>query len=248
MGSARTVLDQVHSLAKIDELAREPGRYADAVDADLASLPTVPIDLGEGRERPPSIAAALPMLEARDHELAAALAHVDASLTRFMRVRLDHALAADTSADAAIPIPTRNVFASTLGKYAGDLGLLGQRVRDQAARGRARDPDAVAASVVDAARVTLELREALRAPVLELVRQHGKATLPLAEQAAMDRRRDDAERKRWSALRRDLELLSSRPDHVSSGPLAARLGTWDEQIDEPPAEAEASFADMIEMD
>ena len=102
VGSARTVLDQVHSLAKIDELTREPRRYADAVREDLAALPNVPGEPGD----PLPLGAALPILEGRDHELATALAHIDASMTRVMRVRLDHALAADTSADAALPVPT----------------------------------------------------------------------------------------------------------------------------------------------
>lgn len=233
MGSARTVLDQVHSLAKVDELAREPGRYARAVADDLVTV---------------SAGADLPGIEARDHALASALAHIDAAMTRVMRVRLDHALASDASADAAIAVPTRNVFASTLGKYAGDLGLLGERVRDLAARGRARDPGAVATLVVDAARATLDLRDALRAPVLDLVGAYAGELAPVAQRTAIDRTRSDSERKRWSALRRDLELLVSKPEHISSAPLAERLAAWDEQIDEPPPEPDVSFADMIELD
>src|SRR5204862_7375897 len=138
-------------------------------------------------------AAVLPDLEVRDHALAVALAHVDATMARVMRIRLDHALASDPAADAAIAPPTRNVFTSTLGKYANDLPLLAQRVRDAAARGGARDPDAVAALVVEAARSTLALRQALRGPVLELVRDLAKSALPDVQRAATDRKRDDAE-------------------------------------------------------
>jgi hypothetical protein len=43
-------------------------------------------------------------------KLAAALGRIDAMIARAMRIRLDHALAADTSIGA----PTRSVFASTI--------------------------------------------------------------------------------------------------------------------------------------
>lgn len=224
--SSRVVLDQVHSLANIEGLESDPASYAEAVAEEIAP------------------AGSLAEIEARDHELAVALAHIDTTMTRVMRVRLDHALASDSS----IAAPTRTVFASTLGKYANDLPLLAQRVRDQATRGGAPDPDDIAARVVDAGRATLALREALRTPVLELVRSLATATRADAERNAIDRDRSDGERKKWSAVRRDVEILIASPVHICSAPLATRLAALPEQIDEPPAGPEVSFADMIELD
>jgi hypothetical protein len=62
-------------------------------------------------------AATLAELEARDAARAGALVRIDAMIARAMRIRLDHALAADTSIGA----PTRSVFASTIVGYAGRL-------------------------------------------------------------------------------------------------------------------------------
>jgi hypothetical protein len=224
--SSRAVLDQVYSLARIEALEADPGAYASAVAAEIAP------------------AGSLAELEARDHQLAVALAQIDTAMTRVMRVRLDHALASDTS----IAPPTRTVFASTIGKYTHDLPLLAQRVCEQATRGGATDPEDVAITVVDAARRTLALREALRAPALALIRSLATATRPDIERNAMDRERSDAERKKWSALRRDVETVIATPTHVSSAPLATRLAALPEQIDEPPPGPEVTFADMIELD
>ncbi len=224
--SSRAVLDQVHSLAKIEGLEADPGAYAAAVADEIAA------------------ASSLAELEARDHELAVALAHIDTTMIRVMRVHLEHALADDTS----IGGPTRSVFASTIGKYANDLPLLAERAREQAVRGGAKHPDDTATLVILAAQATLALREALRTPVLELVRALATATQPDAERNAIDRDRSDAERKKWSALRRDLETVVASPAHISSAPLATRLAALPEQIDEPPAGPEVSFADMIELD
>lgn len=147
MSSARRYLDQVHSLPRLDAL--DAGEYARLVAAEL----------------PPT--ASLTDLEARDAQLAAAHEQLDVMIARAMRIRLDHVLAADTS----IPAPTRNVFATTIVGYAGRLPLLAQRARDVAARGGAKDADAVAELVVDAARAVLDLRDAMRAGLLELVRE-----------------------------------------------------------------------------
>jgi hypothetical protein len=226
VASSRAVLDQLQSLARIEGLESDPAAYARAVADELVPA----VSLGE--------------LEARDHELAVALAQIDTAMTRVMRVRLDHALASDTS----IAAPTRTVFASTIGKYTHDLPLLAQRVREQAERGGAAYPEDVATLVVQAARATFALREALRTPVLELVRSLATTTKPDAERNAIDRERSDPERKKWSALRRDLETVIASPTHVASAPLATRLAALSEQIDEPPAGPEVSFADLIEMD
>jgi hypothetical protein len=238
VGTARTLLDQVHSLARVSELEANAGAYAEAISDELPA--------GPDREQP--YAGALPAHEARDHALASALAHIDTTISRVMRIRLDHALASDPAADAALAAPTRNVFASTLGKYAHDLSLLAQRVRDTVARAGSRQPDAVAALVVDAAQSTLALRDALRGPVLELVRNVARSALPDAQAAATDRKRDDTERTRWSALRRELETLTARPEQVATAPLAQRLAALPAELDELPPEPDVSFADMIEMD
>jgi hypothetical protein len=147
-------LDHVQSLAAIEALV--PEAYAAEVAARLPD---------EG--------------EARDAALAAALAHIEATSARIMRIRLDHALAADTSIGA----PMRRVFAQTVVAYVADLDLLARRALDVAARGGAGDPAGVAQLVVDAARATLVLRDALRRPVLALVRERAEAALADAEPA-----------------------------------------------------------------
>ena len=68
-----------------------------------------------------------------------------------------------------------------------------------------------------------------------------------ADARARDRKLDDAVRKKWSAWRRELEAVASDPMRVTS-PIATRLASWPEQIDEPAPEAEVTFADMIEID
>lgn len=233
MDEARELLDQAVSLSRIAEIEADPARYARAV---AVALPIVAYDQ--------PLAVVITDHEARDHELAVALAHIDTAIARIMRTRLEHALASDTSVAA----PTRNVFASTVGKYANDLPLLAERVRDVAARGGSHDPDTTATRVVDTARATLALREALRAPVLDLVRELATAARPAIQRLATDRRKDDAERTRWSGLRRDVDTVIARPEHVTSAPLSTRLAALPAELDELPAEPEVSFADMIEID
>jgi hypothetical protein len=160
-----------------------------------------------------------------------------------MRIKLDHTLATDTS----LPPVTRKMFAQTVASYADDLGLLERRVRDVAARG-AIDPDAIARTVVDAARATLVLRDALRGGVLELVRSLATAALADVDRKARDKTRQDAERTQWSAVRRDLEVLAAEPDRIEAAPFAARVASWPEQLDEPAAEPEVHPADLIELD
>ena len=158
--TARNLLDQVHSLARIE--AFEPERHAAALAAELPPATT-----------PAEIAT-------RDALLAAALAEIDAMTARVMRIRLDHALASDSS----IGPPTRSVFASTIVGYAADLPLLAQRAHDVALRGGAGEPDRVAERVVEAARATLELRDATRAGVLALSRETRLAAEELERKAA----------------------------------------------------------------
>jgi hypothetical protein len=224
MGRAQHLLDQAQSLAAIDAL--DPAAHASELAAELAPAGT------------------LADLEARDARLAAAVASIEAAITRVMRIRLDHALAADTS----IAAPTRRVFAQTISSYAGRLELLEQRARDVAANGGARDPDAIAVLVTDAAAASLALREALHAGVLGLIRGLATASIPDADRCARDRTRSDAERKRWSAARRELEALVADPTRIASAAWAARVQAFPEQLDEPAPEPEPSLADLIELD
>ena len=214
-------LDRVQSATSIEALEAEPACYADELARELPAE-----------------------LEARDAVLAQALRHVDDTATRIMRILLDHALAHDSSLAA----PTRKVFTSTIVSYAGRLDVLEARVRDLAARGGARDPDAVAGAVSGAARRTLALRDAVREPVLVLIRERATAAIPDADRHARDRKLADAERKRWSAVRRDLEAIAEQPERVLAAPFAARVAAWPEQIDEPDPEKEPTLAELIELD
>ena len=49
----------------------------------------------------------------------------------------------------------------------------------------------------------LNLRDGLRAGVLALIRALAEAAVPETARRARDRQRDDVERRRWSAMRRD---------------------------------------------
>lgn len=226
MTASRSVLDQAYSLARIAELEADPTAFVRALAGELSPANT------------------LADFAAREAALVAALEQIDAASARVMRLRLDHALASDTS----IAQPTRNVFASTIVAYAQNLALLEQRARDVASRGGANDPDQVAAVVVEAARATLALREALRRYVLALIRDLASASVADADRSARDRKLDEAERKQWSAVRRDLETVATDPQHVLTASRAARLAALPEQLDEPDPEREVSFADMIEID
>lgn len=222
--SAQDVLDRVQSLAAVEAL--EPAQYARQLAAELAP------------------AASLAELEVRDAAFAGALRRIDDMIARVMRLRLEHVLAAD----ASIGAPTRRVFASTIVNYAQDLSLLAGRARDLAARGGAADPAAIGDAIVEAARATLELREALRGPVLELVRALATAAIPAANRRARDRDLGDAERKRWSAARRDFEMIADDPSRVLAAAMAARLAAWPEQLDDPEPAPEVPLAELIELD
>ncbi|TMQ09073.1 MAG: hypothetical protein E6J90_16080 [Deltaproteobacteria bacterium] len=81
MSAAQHILDQAYSLPRIEALAAEPGVYAARLREELPS------------------AATLAALEARDAALARALGRIEAMVAA-MRIRLDHALATDTSIGA----------------------------------------------------------------------------------------------------------------------------------------------------
>jgi hypothetical protein len=226
MSAAQHLLDQVQSLARLEALEADPAAYAEHLASELGA------------------AATLAELDARDARLRDALAQLDAMIERAARIRLDHALAADT----AIAAPTRKVFATTIVAYAGRLELLEARARDVAARGGAADPDQVAARVGDEARAVLAMRAAVRTGVLALIGGLAATAAPIADRHARDRALDELTRKRWSAARRDLEAIASAPESIASAPMSARLAAWPEQLDEPDPEREPTFADMIELD
>lgn len=217
-------LDGIHSLAALAAL--DPGAYAAEVAAST----------------PPAVTLA--ELEARDAYLIAALTRIDDAIGRFMKIRLDHVLASDTSIGA----PTRKVFAQTIASYATNLGALGDRVRDLATRGRATNPEAVVDAVLDAARATLADRDALRASVLAHIAALASVGIVQADHQARDTTLTEASRKKWSAVRRDFEVLVDEPGKIQAAPFAARIASWPEQLDEPPAKPEVHPSDLIELD
>ena len=218
------MLDSIHSLAGLDAL--QLAAYTEAIVNGT----------------PPAVTLA--ELEARDAYLAAALTRIDDALPRFMKLRLDRALADDVSLGA----PTRKVFAQTVASYADNLGSLGDRVRDLAVRGRAPDPEAVTSAVLDAARATLADRDALRAGVLAHIAGLATAGVAQADHQARDRTLSEAQRTKWSAVRCDCEVLAQEPAKLLAAPWAARIASWPAQLDEPPVAPEVHPADLIELD
>lgn len=224
MSAAQQLLDQLQSMPRIE--AFDPALYASHLASELPGAET------------------LADLEAGDVRLRDALAAIDAATERVARIRIDHALADDTS----LPAATRKLFATTVLSYADRLELLAARAQDAASRGGSIYPADVAYRLTDAARAAITLRVSARDAVLALVRSQSAAALPIAAAHARDRRLDDAVRKRWSAARRDLEILASDPARITVAPLPARLAAWPDQIDDPDPANEPTFADMIELD
>jgi len=222
----KAILDQVHSLAAAEALAQDRARFTAALgDAFPASLEVETLD-------------------ASDALLRGTLAEIDALATRVMRLRLEHALADEP----ALPAPTQRVFAQTITGYVRQLALLEERALDVAPRGGARDPAQAARRVVEAARATLALRAALRDDVLGVARASAAGSIAEVDRRARDRTRPDDERRRWSAIRRDLEALAAEPTRLETAPLAARLAALPAQLDEPDPGPETSFADFLELD
>lgn len=226
MSSAQDVLDRVHSLEQLEALEAEPGAVVERLRSEFPA------------------ATCFADLETRDAAVSSILVAIDVMCARAMRLRLDHVLAADTSIGA----PTRKVFALTVTSYANNLALLAERARDIAERGRAADPDAIADVIVAAARSILDLRDAIRAGVLALIRDLANAAIPEADRRARDRKLPDLERKRWSAARRDLQATMADPDRVRTAPMATRLAALPVELDEPPPEPEPGFKDLLELD
>jgi hypothetical protein len=94
----------------------------------------------------------------------------------------------------------------------------------------------------------LALRAAVRAGVLALIRDLAHAAAPDADRRARDRNLDEPVRRRWSAVRRDLEAVAADPARVLAGAMPARLAALPDQLDEPDPEREVTFADMLELD
>jgi hypothetical protein len=224
--SAKSLLDRVHSRAAIAEL--DAAEYERLLAQEVTS----------------SEELSLALLEQRDAGIRRAIADIEELATRAMRIELDHVLADDTS----IATPTRKVFAATIASYAHNIALLEDRARDIAARGGAREPAAVASAVVAAANQTFAVRGALISLVLQLAHDLARVAVADADKRAKDRTLDEASRKRWSAVRRELEAIVADPVRIAAAPWATRIAEHPEQIDEPPPEAEVTFADMIELD
>ncbi|HEX4419683.1 MAG TPA: hypothetical protein VH165_17335 [Kofleriaceae bacterium] len=259
MTAAQHLLDQVQSIARIEALEADPAAYAACLADELGAAgalapPGTPetAETAETLATPDTVATpdtlatpdTVDGLEARDAQLRHALAQLDAMIERAARIRLDHALADD----AAIATPTRKVFATTILGYAGRIELLEARAREVAARGGARDPDAVAGRVAEVARAVLALREAMRGGVLDVIRGLAAAAVPIADRHARDRRLAEPVRRRWSAARRDLEAIAGQPEAIAAAAMATRLGAWPDQLDEPDPAREPTFADLIELD
>ena len=218
-------LDGIHSLSALAAL--DPGGHA----AEVAASTPAAVTIAE--------------IEARDAYLTGALGRIDDVVSRFMKVRLDHVLASDSSIGA----PTRKVFAQTVASYATNLGGLAERVRDLATRGRSPDSEGIATAVVEAARATLADRDALRAGVLAHISALATIGVVQADHQARDATIGESTRRRWSALRRDFEVLVEQPEKIQAAPFAARVASWPvEQLDEPPAKPEVHPSDLIELD
>ena len=162
------------------------------------------------------------------------------SPTRSCRsTRSPHARCASLIADSALPPPTRSVFSTTIVAYVDRLDVLAQRVQGVS-------PGAEH-EVLAAARRALSIREAFREVELELVRARASSAIADADRSARDRNLDERTRRRFSALRRDREMLAARPELIAT-PLEGRLAKLPDQLDEPEPEIEKTFADMFEMD
>ncbi|TMQ26797.1 MAG: hypothetical protein E6J90_03860 [Deltaproteobacteria bacterium] len=72
--------------------------------------------------------------------------------------------------------------------------------------------------------------------------------MPDADRRARDRRLDDVERRRWRAMRREIEAVAADPDRVAGAAMAARLAAHAAQLDEPEPGTEVTRADLLELD
>ncbi|MCA9675678.1 MAG: hypothetical protein KC464_11625, partial [Myxococcales bacterium] len=152
--SAQQRLDAVRSLAHLDAFddAAYVAALRDEVTADAKDIAATD--------------GAWAGVEAWDDRLRAALAAIDGYAARSMRIRLDHALADDTTVEP----PFRTVLATTVLRYAGDLETLRERVVSVTARVDPAGAAATAAIVVACATTVHAARAALWDGVLGLAR------------------------------------------------------------------------------
>ncbi|HUQ04330.1 MAG TPA: hypothetical protein VM261_17645 [Kofleriaceae bacterium] len=224
MPAAQQLLDAVHGLGQVE-----------AFDAD-AYAGRLALELDDGG--PVSLAS----LAAVDEALRTALLAVDAFSGRCLRIRLDHLLAGDSS----VAPPMRKVLAGTVTNYAGDLGLLRERVLSVAVRVDPRGAEATADRVVAAAQQVLDDRAALYERVLEIGRQLAGARIDAARKEARDRYAEEPVRRTWTAALRELEQVVEQPTRIIEGRWAERVARWsgpDEPIEEAP---EPTLGELIE--
>lgn len=222
--SAQQLLDRAQRLSQLDEL--DVDAYADQLRAELAALP----------------ATTLAEIEARDDRMRAILGSFDAFASKAMRVRLEH-LAVDWP---ALTAQFRTLLATTVTSYVDQLERLRGRVAGSAARQDPHRADELADVVVDAASLVLAQRGALGDAVLATAASLASATWAHADGRARERALDDDTRLKWTALRKDLELLNERPLRLAEHRFADRqkaLLTPDLRLDEIP---EPLLSDLIE--
>lgn len=150
-----------------------------------------------------------------------ALSAVDAFSRKAMGIRLTHVLAT-----APVTPQFRTLLASTVNSYAGDTALLRRRLGGSL-------PEGLLDEVIAAADKVLALRQALRAAVLDVVREVAAAQAPWVQKASRDRSLPDLERNRLRKARVDLEDLAKAPGHVASAPFDERLKAHSMPEEEP---------------
>jgi hypothetical protein len=223
--TAAQLLDAVRGLSQLE--AFDVDGYAQQLAAELAAD-----------------AVTLDGVAACDDRARAALAAIDGFAARAMRIRIDHALAADTS----VPPTFRTHLATMVTAYERDLDTLRQRVTEVAARVDPGGAARAATVVVDAACAVLAARAQLRELVLGAVRDLAAARVAAVRLAARDPGLDDAARARWTAVRRELELVATQPERVAAGRFADRIAALP-AIDEPAdADEPPSREQLIELD
>lgn len=186
----------------------------------------------------------LPEVGAVLDALRGALHTIDRFSTRTMGIHLTHVLV-----DAPVAPQFRNLLMATVTGYAGDLGLLRQRVR-----AALRLPDEQAEPLTDAvcaaAAEVLGQRQALYEAVLAQITAVSARHLTWVRRGARDRSRPDPERRRLCVARVDLESLVSRPDRVIAAGFEDRLRTtpMPEEEPEPEPQAQGDRFALLEID
>jgi hypothetical protein len=215
---ARSLLDEVQGPAQLESF--ESARFAALIAEETPPVGRTLAGLGE-------------VLDA----LRGLFGDVERFVEKAMRIRL-HQL------PEPLPPQLRTLLSSTIGAYARDPGLLGERVGAIVTRLR-RAADAE--PILDAARRTLEARAALRQAILEAARRVAGDCTEVAKKAARDRSQPDEERERWGKARTDLLELAARGEVLEEGGFEERLArrTPIEEVEQDPAVTRFS---LIEID